>query len=165
MIELQHKKISLWQWDINQTVTVDFDAVQMHYRVDEKNAIAVPIEDGVAKIPDILLQKAEPLVCYAYDGNSTLRTAVFAVIPRPKPPNYIYTEPEQKQWEKLDERINALEDNMTVAIKLGHALQRDDDGAIAVKMASKVEEDKTLPISSADVDIIVGNIDILLERI
>lgn len=50
-------------------------------------------------------------------------------------------------------------------IRLGHALAYDDQGRIAVQVASDAQGDNTLPITSAAVDTIVGNIDILLQTI
>lgn len=48
---------------------------------------------------------------------------------------------------------------------LGHALYKDEKGKLSVKMASENDADKTLPISAADVETTVGNIETILSTI
>lgn len=50
-------------------------------------------------------------------------------------------------------------------IATGHALYYDENGKLSVKMASKNDGDKSLPISAADVETTVGNIETLLSTI
>lgn len=47
----------------------------------------------------------------------------------------------------------------------GHTLKMNDKGVLSVNTANKVEEDNTLPVTSAAVHTQIGNIDILLQTI
>lgn len=51
------------------------------------------------------------------------------------------------------------------SFKPGDNLELDENGVLKVKVADKVEEDNTLPITSAAVHVHVGNIEALLETI
>lgn len=54
--------------------------------------------------------------------------------------------------------------NMRSLYSFGHGFKQDR-GDVSVNMASKENEDKSLPISAASVEATVGNIKILLQRI
>lgn len=79
-------------------------------------------QDGkrVTHVPDILLQTALRISVFAYvkdsNGGYTQRAVSFEVLPRTKPDDYIYTEPEKQTWEKLEKRIEALENGGTGAV-------------------------------------------------
>lgn len=110
MIRLNEGKAFLWQWDVGQYLEIDTGAAQAHFKVSAQTALSVPVVDGRARIPDTLLQKAGSILCYAYDGDATLSAFQFGVRPRPKPPDYAFTETERKSWAELDGRIGELED-------------------------------------------------------
>lgn len=57
------------------------------------------------------------------------------------------------------------DENGNVDIKIGNGLKLSDDGAIVVDTANAVEQDNTLPVTSAAVQTTVGNIEILLKTI
>lgn len=149
-------------------------------------------EDGLrlANVPNILLQTAKAIKVFAYvcDGEDrhTERAAVLPVFQRTKPDDYIYTETEVKSYEKLYERIDELEKNgvseaqISAAVEKyldenpvdagvdfepGNALELTEDGVLNVRTTGEAEEDNTLPITSAGVYAIVGNIGALLDTI
>lgn len=109
MIQLNEGKTFLWQWDVEQYLEVDSNAPEVHFKVNAQTALSVPMEQGRARIPDILLQKAGSILCYAYDGDATINSFQFGVKPRPKPPGYTFTDTDRKTWEELDKRISSLE--------------------------------------------------------
>lgn len=110
----------LYQWDTGQILVVEDEGLcrQVHYcRLEDESALVCPIreEEGlrVADVPNILLQKAGAFRAYLYDlgedGTETRFVKSFTVTARPKPEDYVYTETEVMQYQKLEERIRALE--------------------------------------------------------
>lgn len=67
------------------------------------------------KIPDTFLTTSNDLVFYAVmkddTGKYTTEKALFKVIKRPKPSDYVYTEEEVREWELLNSRMSELEQN------------------------------------------------------
>lgn len=51
------------------------------------------------------------------------------------------------------------------AYKIGHGLKLDEDNTLSVATADAVEQDNTLPVTSAAVAATVGNIEVLLGTI
>lgn len=144
----------------------------------------------LANVPNILLQTAKAIKAFAYvrDGEDrhTERSAVFPVFQRTKPDDYVYTETEVKSYEKICERLDELEKNgvsaeqIAVAVEKyleenpvdsgidfepGNALELTYDGVLNVITTDAAEQDNTLPITSAGVYGIVGNINALLKTI
>lgn len=73
------------------------------------------------------------------------------------------------EWEAVDLPTGNNGDGSgsgtTTMPELGHALYYDEGNKLSVKMGSTTETDKTLPISVADVETTVGNIETLLSTI
>ena len=119
-LEMEGGAKSFYQWDTGQylAVTGGDTCRQIHFchRLDE-NALVCRIreKDGkrVADVPNILLQKAEQIIAYAYEesaeGGKTLWAKSFAVKPRPKPEDYVYTQTEVLSYEALADRVANLE--------------------------------------------------------
>ena len=64
--------------------------------------------------------------------------------------------------------IEGLEESLEQKLdkdSIGENLEINSDGKLQVKMAKEMEQDNTLPISSAEVYRQVGNINALLETI
>ena len=81
----------LWQWDTGQTVTVSGNVEQVHFaRRDLDVAYVASVTNGMATIPDALLQQAGTLIAYAYTPTNTLFSARWRVWPRQKPETYPY---------------------------------------------------------------------------
>jgi len=112
-----------WQWDTGQKITVVGDEVCGHAllsNVPNGTALRVPIVDEggtrTVAVPDILLQRAEPIVvhlcqCEADGSTTTNHSQRFPVLARAKPADYVYTPEEIKTWEELAQRVAALEKN------------------------------------------------------
>lgn len=184
----------LYQWDLNRRIVVDVACQEVHFsNTLDGEALVVDTytEDGVtyANIPNVLLQTAFPVNVYAYVCGSeqfTRRAEVLEVMPRSKPADYVYTETEVKNYEALAARLDEIEKNGVSADQIktavdkylednpvdagvdftpGNALELTDDGVLNVKTTNGAEPDNTLPITSAGVNTIVGNIGAILDTI
>lgn len=118
MFAIANDRKSLWQWDLNQQLTVDGGCTEVHY-LDRgaPSTLTVEVKDGKADIPNILLQKAGRLVVYAYiideQDHHTKVCETFGIASRPKPAEYVYTETEVKTWSDLQAQIGDLADLAT----------------------------------------------------
>lgn len=118
MFAIANDRKSLWQWDLNQQLTVAGDCTEVHY-LDRgaPSTLTVAVKDGKADIPNILLQKAGRLIVYAYiidaQDHHTKVCETFGIAPRPKPAEYVYTETEVKTWSNLQSQIGDLGDLAT----------------------------------------------------
>lgn len=120
----------LTQWDIDQTLVVEDSYITEHHEKPpnfhfcnrySENALVVETtidEQGriVADVPNILLQQGTPIIAYVYiygiDGaegySKSLYTIRLPVRPRAKPDDYMYTETEILTWQRLEERMRKL---------------------------------------------------------
>ena len=118
MFAIANGRKALWQWDLNQQLTVAGDCTEVHY-LDRgaPSTLTVAVKDGKADIPNILLQKAGRLVVYAYivdaQDHHTKVCETFGIASRPKPAEYVYTETEVKTWSDLQSQIGDLADLAT----------------------------------------------------
>lgn len=150
MIWLENEKRFLWQWDVNQHIFTDEDAPIIHFRYGD-GVIQVPISDGTAKIPDVLLQTAGPVRLYLYDGEGTLRHAAFPVRSRPKPPGYVYTEEEMQTWDNLVGRMEKIEGSLDANIELANnASQLLTQMQESEEAAKKASEDASAAAAAAE---------------
>ena len=113
MFAIANGRKALWQWDLNQQLTVAGNCTEVHY-LDRgaPSTLTVEVKDGKADIPNILLQKAGRLIVYAYiidaQDHHTKVCETFGIAPRPKPAEYVYTETEVKTWSELQSQIGDL---------------------------------------------------------
>lgn len=139
MFAIANGRKVLWQWDLNQQLTVAGSCTEVHY-LDKgsPSTLTVAVKDGKADIPNILLQKAGRLIVYAYiidaQDHHTKVCETFGITPRPKPAEYVYTETEVKTWNDLQSQIGDLadlateeKDNLVAAIN--EAVQSGGGGA------------------------------------
>ena len=112
MFKLLDGRQALWQWDLDRHLVVeDPNICEVHFCNRTSDcSLVVEVKDGLAAIPNIILQEARPIRVYAYvDDKYTLTEEQFAVKSRTRPADYVYTETEVKSYQLLDERITALE--------------------------------------------------------
>ena len=113
MFAIANGRKALWQWDLNQQLTVAGDCTEVHY-LDRgaPSTLTVEVKNGKADIPNILLQKAGRLIVYAYiidaQDHHTKICEAFGIAARPKPDDYVYTETEVKTWSNLQSQIGDL---------------------------------------------------------
>lgn len=114
MIKLKDGRTELYQWDTGRILTVPADCSQVHYSNNVfGRSIDVPVTDGEAIVPDILLQTDKPLHVWAVVGTGengyTRISKVFTVIRRNKPADYVYTPTEQVTLAGVAEAVATLE--------------------------------------------------------
>ena len=102
-----------YQWDLDRQIAVeDNSIVEVHFcnRTDDCSLV-VDVVDGIANVPNILLQSSFDVRVFGYDGKATLHDEVFKVKPRTRPADYVYTETEIRNYEELEARIAEIEQN------------------------------------------------------
>ena len=100
MLTLNDGRSELWQWDTGRTLAVDADCSQVHFSNKVfGRSIDVDVTDGVAIIPDVLLQTDKDLNVWAFVGTAengyTKISKTFRVNRRNKPSDYVFTPIEQ----------------------------------------------------------------------
>ena len=114
MLTLNDGRSELWQWDTGRTLIVDTDCSQVHFSNKVfGRSIDVDVADGVAIIPDVLLQTDKDLNVWAFSGTAengyTKISKTFKVNRRNKPADYVFTPPDQTSLEEIKERVSYLE--------------------------------------------------------
>lgn len=114
MLDLNDGRSELWQWDTGRTLIVDADCSQVHFSNKVfGRSIDVNVADGVAIIPDVLLQTDKDLNVWAFSGTDengyTKISKTFKVNRRNKPADYVFTPPDQTTLEQIQEKIDYLE--------------------------------------------------------
>lgn len=88
----------LTQWDTDRTVSVTGNVPIVHFSNDSTEAIPIAVKNGLAAIPNILLQDSVPITAWAFvvteNGGYTQHHIQFEVSAKPRPLDYIYTETE-----------------------------------------------------------------------
>ena len=114
MLTLNDGRAELWQWDTGRTLTVDADCSQVHFSNKVfGRSIDVDVADGVAVIPDILLQTDKDLNVWAFVGTAengyTKISKTFRVNRRNRPADYVFTPTDQTSLEEIKEKLDYLE--------------------------------------------------------
>lgn len=113
MLTLNDGRSELWQWDTGRKLTVDADCSQVHFsnKVFGRSK-DVDVVDGVAIIPDFLLQTDNDLTAWAFVGTAengyTKISKTFKVNRRNKPADYVFTPPDQTSLEEIKKEIEYL---------------------------------------------------------
>lgn len=100
-----------YQWDIDRQISVsDPTIIEVHFcNRTEAYSLVVEVKDGIANVPNKVLQNGYPVRVFGYDGKATLHEATFEVKARTKPIDYIYTETEIKHYADLEARLDEIE--------------------------------------------------------
>ena len=145
MLKLADNRSYLYQWDTNVKVIVDDETIEVveFQLLSSSSIMSVKVEDGLAEIPNILLQNGRDIAAYASrikDGQWTKELSVFKVKRRTKPTDYVYTETEIKSFEELEDRIETIE-KYGAKITVDDELSEESDNPIQNKtVAKKVNE-------------------------
>ena len=145
MLTLNDGRSELWQWDTGRKMTVDAECSQVHFSNKVfGRSIDVDVIDGVAIIPDILLQTDKDLNVWAFVGTAengyTKISKTFKVNRRNKPSDYVFTPPEQTTLSEIMKRIYDLE-----AIQDPDAIKNAVDDYLANNPIKVNETDPTVP--------------------
>ena len=116
MLTLNDGRTELWQWDTGRTLSVDADCSQVHFSNKVfGRSIDVDVTDGVAIIPDILLQTDNDLNVWAFvgaaDNGYTKISKTFKVNRRNKPADYVFTPPEQTTIDEIAAIAQSVRDD------------------------------------------------------
>lgn len=103
MLTLNDGRSELWQWDTGRKLTVDADCTQVHFSNKLLGrSIDVDVIDGVANIPDVILQTDKYFTAWAFVGSAkngyTKISKVFKVNKRNKPADYVFTPVESDEF-------------------------------------------------------------------
>ena len=145
MLTLNDGRSELWQWDTGRTLSVDADCTQVHFSNKVfGRSVDVDVVDGVAIVPDILLQTDKELTAWAFVGTAengyTKISKVFKVNKRNKPADYVFTPPEQTSLEEIKEKLDYLE-----SIQDPDAIKNAVDDYLANNPIMVKETDPTVP--------------------
>lgn len=145
MLTLNDGRTELWQWDTGRKLTVDADCTQVHFSNKVfGRSIDVDVVDGVAIIPDILLQTDKELNVWAFVGTAengyTKISKAFKVNRRNKPADYVFTPSEQTTLAEIMERLDGLE-----SIQDPDAIKNAVDDYLANNPIKVDETDPTVP--------------------
>lgn len=170
----------LWQWDTGRQVKVTAHANEIHFgNVLDEDALVVPVVDGVADIPNLLLQSSLDVIAWCVlasdDYSETKFRVAFDVNPRLKPSDYVYTETEVKNYATLEKRIDEVEKNSNIsderiATAVQGYLEENPPQLITVDSELSLEsvnpvQNKVVTQSFKQVETTIGNIDVLLGTI
>lgn len=114
MFKLLDGREHLWQWDLDRQIAVSDSTVTEVHFCNKTNdcSLVVKVVDGIANIPNILLQQPFDIRVYAYCDCYTKVEATFKVKARTKPSDYVYTETETLQYSTLGNRIDELQEQV-----------------------------------------------------
>lgn len=139
MFRIVDGRDSFYQWDLDRQIAVeDNSIVEVHFcnRTDDCSLV-VEVVDGIANVPNILLQSSFDVRVFGYDGKATLHDKVFKVKPRTRPADYVYTETEVLSIEKLSEDLRKEIDERLTAVEEGLIT----DGFATMEYVDKAIED------------------------
>ena len=113
MLTLNDGRSELWQWDTGREISVDTECSQVHFSKKVfGRSVDVDVVNGVAAIPDFLLQTDKELEVWAFvgaaDDGYTKISKTFKVNKRNKPAEYVFTPTEQTTLEKVVESANKV---------------------------------------------------------
>ena len=114
MLTLNDGRSELWQWDTGRRLTADAECSQVHFSNKVfGRSIDVDVVDGVAIIPDVLLQTDKEVTAWAFVGTPengyTKISKVYKVNRRNKPADYVFTPSEQTTLGEILERLDDVE--------------------------------------------------------
>lgn len=123
MFLIEDGRKEFFQWDVNRRLIIEDSGItQVHFcnRTDECSLGVEVYADGgkrYADVPNILLQTDWDIRVYAYDTEYTKHYTIFNVVKRSKPADYVYTETEVLNYDKLEAQINAIKEDIGVEIE------------------------------------------------
>lgn len=123
MFRLEDGRSQFYQWDLNRRLIIeDQEITQVHFcnRTDECSLVCdAYTENGIrlVDVPNVLLQSNWRINVYAFDKEYTKHNAVFTVVARTKPADYVYTETEVHTWNELDAKITEVQEGISDAVE------------------------------------------------
>lgn len=113
-MKLEDGRAFLYQWDTGRKLIIEEPCSKVSFSNAVSKPLDVEVKDGVALIPNELLQMSFPLQCWAFVGTPetgyTRKHESFQIYARPKPADYVFTPTQQLTISQLIERIERVED-------------------------------------------------------
>lgn len=133
MFKILDGRDCFYQWDTNRQIKVGDSTInELHFcNKTDDCSLVVEVVDGVANVPNVLLQTDWDIRVYGFSADYTKIEKRFKVIARTKPADYVYTETEIKSYDELAEQL--LEIRMRVA-------QVGDGASIAYQTARNAQQ-------------------------
>ena len=133
MLTLNDGRSELWQFDTGRTLDVDADCSQVHFSNKVfGRSIDVDVVDGVAIIPDVLLQTDKDLNVWAFVGTAengyTKISKTFRVNRRNKPADYVFTPVEQTTIAEIAAIAQSVRDDADAGLFDGKPGEDGRDG-------------------------------------
>lgn len=133
MLVLNDGRSELFQWDTGRTLAVDVDCAQVHFSNKVfGRSVDVDVVDGVAIIPDFLLQTDKELTAWAFVGTAengyTKISKTFKVNRRNKPDDYVFTPPEQMTIQEIKAIAQSVRDDADAGLFNGERGKKGDKG-------------------------------------
>lgn len=107
MFKIVDGREHFYQWDLNRQIQVEDSTIkQLHFcNKTDDCSLVVEVVNGVANVPNILLQATWDIRVYGYTGDYTKVEKRYKVVARTKPSDYVYTETEIKNYDELAEQV------------------------------------------------------------
>lgn len=120
-------------------------------------SLVVEVKDGLAPIPNILLQDARPIRVYAYvDDKYTLTEEQITVKSRTRPDDYVYTETDIIRWQTIADEAEKANSEALEAAALASATAKDLYDYVAENKLTFTDDDAgnvTLQGIETDLDV------------
>ena len=150
MFKIADGREHFYQWDLDRQIIVeDSSIVEVHFcnRTDECS-LCVEVVDGLANVPNILLQSSFDIRVFGYDGKSTRYDKKFKVNARTQPSDYMYTEKVIKSVDEILEAAELVSATATEFYEFAEdyklVLVDDGEGNVELKAVAKGEENVDL---------------------
>lgn len=123
MFKIEDGRNHFYQWDLDRRLIVENPTItQVHFcnKTDDCSLVCDVYTEGglrLVNVPNILLQTNWRINVYAYDTKYTKHNAAFNVATRSKPADYVYTETEIHTWEKLEAKIESIENDIAASVE------------------------------------------------
>lgn len=148
----------LYQWDTGRIVFVEPDSGyiihEIHFTI-KKMEFAYVVntydESGstYAKIPNILLQQYQDIICYEVreneDGEQSVSSTTFDIIKRNRPVDYVYTETEKYTYKEINNRVTILESEFEEL-----KTSSDETAVLANEAYEKIEALESIVVKSVN---------------
>lgn len=157
MMELSDYRRGLFQWDTGRSLIVtEKDITEVHFQLlpppsGSTETTDVPVTDGVAQIPDDLLQVGLPLRAYAWGDGYSHYDQTLCVTKREKPTGYASTPADAITLESVQAKLQAEIDGkiqMPDGGDAGDVLKKTGSGVEwgqAAGQSDWAENDETAP--------------------
>ena len=173
MLTLNDGRSELWQWDTGRTLAVDADCSQVHFSNKVfGRSIDVDVADGVATIPDVLLQTDNDLNVWAFVGTAengyTKISKTFKVNRRNKPADYVFTPTDQITLQTIQSQIGDLDEltteaKYTLVAAINEAAQSGGGGGSSIALDTTLTQSGKAADAKAVGDALAGKQDTISD--